>query len=373
MCFRKKNKATVNKCRITKISDEENVIQYLPTNTKSIEINLNIPHFEEHLQEIPKNLSHHKNLHIYHNSTQILVNSDFFQYGILILHKDNHNKIDYLPNNIEFIHILGIDRYNFELDSLPNKLMNLRLVGKINKLLDYLPFNLNKLEIIGDINVEINNLPMDLQELRIQNRYDKNLDNLPNGLKKLCLMHRDYNSIDYLPKGLIELFLVSYNGNLNSLPIGLKKLKLNYCGGSFDNLPEGLERLELVCNHNNKSCVFPPNLKCLSLKDYNYDLVNLPNSLEELNLSYSFPNNNKIIFPESLKKLRLHDKYHNDDIVIPDYIEILGIDDDNNSINIFPRNLKELHIYSWRIKKSSHNFKISENTIVKYFNNLINW
>jgi hypothetical protein len=163
-------------------------------------------------------------------------------------------------------------------------------------------------------------------------KYLKLLENLPKTLELLYLPE-NYNYQIELPKKLKILYANQYFIFQNKLPKKLVTLKAT---------PYYLNQMD------NKKIKFPKYLQELMLiYNYNFDLDNLPNTLVYLELPEKY--SNKIIFPQSLKKLFF---WQNSPIKnnIPEFIEELfinfskEIDDKANYIENVPVGIKKISV-----------------------------
>jgi len=186
--------------------------------------------------------------------------------------------------------------YNQELDSLPDSIEEIYFQAIpepylcFNKPINNLPKKLKKLQLSYDFNQPIDNLPQSLEVLSLKYEFSQPLDFLPNNLKVLCIESKFNNRLDNLPKNLKMLILISlmYNHNLKSLPENLNILMINIFNYAKEyQFPQSLNTLIYFSNYSDKHPIIrlPPNLKTLILKEYDNELV-LPESLEILGIGF---------------------------------------------------------------------------------------
>ncbi len=193
-----------------------------------------------------------------------------------------------LPNNIKKIVFQCNLNYNI-CDYLPDGLEELELYNEANFPIDNLPKTLKKLTLGYRFNQKIDNLPSELEEINMFDNeetdtfFDQYIDNLPKNLKKLILSQSFNKPVDNLPSGLqLLIFKYDFDQSIDYLPDRLRTLRLDRCfTRSLDNLPSGLDTL--IC----------------SPRRYKRDIINLPSSLKILCwITSNF--RNKIILPERL-------------------------------------------------------------------------
>lgn len=315
---------------------------------------------------------------------------------IIIFNREFNKKIskEILPDSLEEIYFGS--EFSQELDDLPDNIKKIGIMHDFDKKLDKLPKGLEVLDC-GNWNVgtyyELNNLPENLIELELSPSYNYPINNLPKKLKRLIIGYDFSQDIEYLPETLEyletsgpgEYYIkklpdnlkecILYSGininHIDTLPIGLKSLMLPYY---FDRdiepgyFPDGLEYIGFQEDYKKvvKQDCFPIKIKRIKMtpsKEWFPD--DLPDNLEELELSLGDiykPLNN---LPKELKKLKL---YHTDNICnnIFDnlknnikYIEISLRGGKCVNINNFPMNLERLKLHSCNIPLSDKNLPCS--------------
>ncbi len=267
-------------------------------------------------------------------------------------------------DNIDIIYIYSEDEFYqlVENDVIDKKLV-IRLPKEHNKL-TFQPW-MKKL-YIDEYYHELDNLLEGLECLHIQKEHKGNL-RLPNSLKYLFLDNYNYES-DILPDNLEELLIRKCQCPLDKLPKSVKKLNIgnnNY----LDTIPDNIEYLDVSSGCKGQFTKYPAKLNFLILRDYTYNLDNLPNTLYGLRLiEYTLPIDNlpfnlerlemscyegEINFlPINLKILHLCGcsgikSFDN----LPENLEVLSIMGYDKEIKILPDNLKELYISGYKPKK----------------------
>lgn len=161
----------------------------------------------------------------------------------------------------EFKHVKFGEKFNHEINNLPDGLKSIEFNSKFNQTID--------------------NLPNSLENLILKGNFNQKIDNLPLNLKKLDLGYSFNQKIDYLPESLETLILSYYfNQKISFLPIGLKELSIQYYRKDFNNLPQQvfltknivqLQIRTIFRNDNLKDIKqFFPNLKKLILPPQTY-------------------------------------------------------------------------------------------------------
>jgi len=259
-----------------------------------------------------------------------------------------------LPDNLEELELLN--SANFPLNNLPQNLKIIKFGSLYNQSLDNLPNSVEEIYFLGVpepyiyFNKKIDNLPLNLKKLKLSEDFNQTIDNLPNLLEILILGYEFNECVDFLPISLKTLFIDGI---------------FNQC---LDNLPENLETLILSSRNYNKDVKNLPNLKilCWSVYDYKAEMI-MPNSLETfIYLSVYEGHNPEIKYSKNLKNLVMRD-YDGELINLPDSLEMLALGYELQFYNyydnllemkgflfvrvpllpkILPRNLKKLKL-SW--------------------------
>jgi hypothetical protein len=164
-------------------------------------------------------------------------------------HKYDNELID-LPKNLKKLHINGL--FNKNVDNLPESLEELDLVGtNFDKPIVYLPKSLKKLSIGYNFNHELNtkNLPENLEYLKIYGSFDMDLSDLPKSTNTLCIhskMKVNLSNISpYVETLIIDDSTISESLVVCDLPETIKQLILNSHYIEIINLPNKLEYLEV--------------------------------------------------------------------------------------------------------------------------------
>ncbi len=95
--------------------------------------------------------------------------------------------LDYLPENLEYLHILGRMK-KCNLSNLPNNLDTLKLFlydTEVN--LESLPRNLKTLELDSEYKSPLTNLPDKLEKLSLSSDYEATFTDLPNSLREVVI------------------------------------------------------------------------------------------------------------------------------------------------------------------------------------------
>jgi hypothetical protein len=203
--------------------------------------------------------------------------------------------IDNISSRIIYLWIGHYYQKN-KLDDLPNSIKTLIIGCRFNEEINNLPCKLNKLHLGHSFNKQVDNLPNTLETLIFNFAFNKPVDKLPTGLKKITFGHSFNQPVNKLPPNLeIIYFDWRFNQNISNLPENIYSLKLkNDFNKELICLPKKLKKLKLNCSY------------------YNKPLNNLPESIEELDISlpkmfgfglYHYVRHfNECELPESLKK-----------------------------------------------------------------------
>ena len=147
-----------------------------------------------------------------------------------------------------------------------------------------------------EYNVDINKikLPDEIEELKIDGKFIVNLQNLPKKIGKLILnIGQEELEKSVLPDDICELEI---DGNkdcfLDKFPSRLMKLKVKNFGGLIIEKLPMIEEMELDGIKEINLDFLPCSLRRLSVRNWRdnniYNFVNLPNSIEELELDGIF-------------------------------------------------------------------------------------
>jgi hypothetical protein len=278
------------------------------------------------------------------------------------------NLLDYLPASLKTLNIkltniiksrtniYGSIYNEFEFNSLPSGLENLRIIGQYKEELNCLPDSLKILHLPSFYIIEIKNIPKNLQELKIPLGYEY-LDRFEvcAGLKKIiigfankCNYKNTSNfNLKTIPKSIEDIeFGDNFNQNLDYLPPNIKKIifGFNFCS-QITNLVDSIEHLEFGYNFNERILKYPSKLKYLKFgRNFNQDLNNLPDGLMSLMINERYHYTIKKL-PSTLEILKFDNyaEYNKDLMCIPDSINTLVLSKCmvTNKINI-PKNLKKI-------------------------------
>ncbi len=289
---------------------------------------------------------------------------------ILTLYKVNIT-LDFLPSSVKILELHDFTVHGINLDSLPSSLEELKLFKNTNNFDLYcLSVNLKILHLPIDYIKQIHMIPIFLEELQIGIKYKflndfkicKNLKKIKIGFSKEKYNYEisKFNLIE-IPEIIEELeFGDDFNQDLNTINFlqNLKKLIFGfYFNFNIDDLPNSIEYLILGSNFNNRINKYPSNLQYLKFgKNFSQCIDNLPEGLISLYINENF---HHLItkLPSTLEILEFDQyatKYNYDLLCIPDstHTLILSIYMQTNTINI-PKNLKYIHYskYNKKINK----------------------
>jgi hypothetical protein len=258
---------------------------------------------------------------------------------------DNTGK-QQLPSNLEILKLPGY--FNQTLGILPNSLLKLTTGVTFNQNLGVLPPNLHTLNLGRSFNFPLGQLGSSLISLKFGKNYSQTIDTLPNNLQKLIIRSntRKYK-LNVLPQSLTYLDVHNGRGIVN-LPNNLKTLLVSY-ELSDCKLPDSLIKL-CVGGKPCKNLVLPPNLKYLYLGNlYRNSLgavdgarVILPNTLRIFNACGL---NAPIgLLPETLTCLKLGNEFNYPLGRLPQKLRILSIGYEFNQPIDLPNSLTELSL-----------------------------
>ncbi len=235
--------------------------------------------------------------------------------------------------------------YNMDLNDVLEKCKNLKnlcLPQQYNQPLNKLPESLKKLTLLTKIfNPIYENdiiLPPYLEEFNCENIHFNKKINFPNTLQ--ILRGGTFNILNtncFLNTNLKILKIkILENCILNNLPVTLEVLQISNSFNSNINLTNLTNLKELYIhnfndyhtlkNENSLNLSSLTNLKKLYIKFLNcIDVMNLPNSLEDLECNLINSESCPIKFPDSIKKLKISiSEKHN--FIFPSNIQILKIE-----------------------------------------------
>ena len=169
--------------------------------------------------------------------------------------------LGYLPN-ITFLTI-NCSNLNIKINNLPNSLENLKIFNNHHDIIEKLPINLKYLSLYNTKinNFNLNSLPKNLIELRITKFYfDKKINYYPSNLQRIYFTKCNFNNnvLDNLPKTL-KFINIDFCQNLNKVVLPSKQtiLKSNidvivfinesktiydHISGLFNNILTGFKR-----------------------------------------------------------------------------------------------------------------------------------
>jgi len=170
------------------------------------------------------------------------------------------NNLHYGVNNDKWL-LLDSNIHNFNKDDDILKLMRqykkIAFGDKFNDNVDFLPDGITHLHLGCKFNKPLNNLPLSLKYLTIASNkiswcdFSESLDFLPAGLEYLSikLSNKFNNSIDYLPSSLKYLYLgcKAFKHPINNLPHNLSELTLiNFDIENTTHLPNNLKEVHIT-------------------------------------------------------------------------------------------------------------------------------
>ena len=232
---------------------------------------------------------------------------------------DFNENIDFLEKSqIEELIFENYGKFNQPLNKLPVSLRKLKVPRNFSYKIEYFPPDLQELTICSDYNYELNNLPAGLIELYLYNDTNYNFDNLPNSLKILRAGNRDIKII-ILPLNLKELILPRYHlYKIEVFPPNLEKLQLSYYYNfSLNNLPNKL--IKLIIAGGPREYQDRDDNNYINYPEFNQDINNLPDSIEEIDICVTSYNLPIIKLPKNLDTIMFHVLEH---VNTPDIEEI---------------------------------------------------
>lgn len=132
----------------------------------------------------------------------------------LIFGEKFNNNVNYLPDSLT--HLYFGDDFNKSVDNLPNSLLFLSFGKKFNRSVDKLPNSLLFISFGDDFNSTINNLPNTIKDIEFGKNFSQSLNNLKDGLKTIKFLNIFY---DYIQ------LTYGYNAkDIDRLPISLEKI-----------------------------------------------------------------------------------------------------------------------------------------------------
>jgi hypothetical protein len=251
----------------------------------------------------------------------------------IVLPATSEKSFSRLPETLEAFNVVKVDKetYNMLLScykSLPLKSLTISSNDSINPTIEFDLHSLKDLEslcLIGFVNLELSSLPPKLKKLCITcDEYNKELPKLPETLKELSFNVRSYHfPISSLPE-LETLELYGKFSERISFPETLKKLDIHDYPHKID-----FSRLR--------------NLKILELGNYEYELTDLCDGLEELIFRDFSKFNNTIILPDSLKRVEFGSQF-NREVCLPESLEEISFSGVFNQKITLPSKLKKLFL-----------------------------
>jgi len=260
---------------------------------------------------------------------------------VKIIHFQNdyglYNDIKY-PDKLEKVIIWSYNNTSLKSFNFPDTIEELEIYHMFNNDLNTLPKKLKKLHIDSLFNKNINKLPESLEELNlIGTKFDQPIECLPKSLKKLCLGYRfnhDLNT-NNLPSSLEYLQVYGlFDKDLNDLPKNTKTLcihsKMNINLSKISKYVETLIINDSTISESLIICDLPENIKRLILNSHYIEIINLPNSLEYLELSYLSIMDKYDILNNMTNKLNLYvrnipqNRYNDFKSKLSDKIELLN-------------------------------------------------
>ena len=158
-----------------------------------------------------------------------------------------HNKIHKLSRNIKHLTLGMFHNENIDKLKLLNKLEYLKCGQRFNKDVDNLPNSLVTLILGRDFNQKINNLPKNLKTLILGDEFNQEVCNLPDNIETLKFGFCFNKPINMLPNNIIKLELgYCFNQDINNLPDSITNLTLNFSFSKYvDKIPKNLKYLRL--------------------------------------------------------------------------------------------------------------------------------
>jgi len=237
-----------------------------------------------------------------------------------------------LPRNLKYLIFPEDSEFNQSLHNLPPSLEYLATGWSFNKQIPYLP-NLIYLWAGRGYNLPLPKLSSKLQYLILESIFNQYLNNLPLNLEYLCLGYNFNKPIDKLPQGLkyLDLSVKNFSYNINNLPNGLKVFRFSAYENhkcTFNFLPEQLESLYVSSNVIVKLDCLPHGLKYLDVRINDFDDKNA-----DIHLISNLPN--------TIEELYIYCNVNLD--TLPNSIKVLFIDEIcSQPLNFLPNGIEEL-------------------------------
>ena len=243
--------------------------------------------------------------------------------------------------------ISSIDIYK-ELASLDtfNKIQKIEMYESFNSPIVIFPESLKIFELGTSFNQPIDNLPDTVEVLELGKSFNQPISKLPGNLKTLIMSDTYNQPINNLPDGIKVLIMgKSFNYPLN-LPESLEELEI---GSSYNHqinkLPELLKKIKYMNSFNSSIDGFPDSLTHLYL---NGDYFNLPINKLPVNLTvlsvgdrFNHPINIFSLYP--LEELYLGNSFNQSVENLPATLKKLGLGNAfNQSVENLPATLKKL-------------------------------
>jgi hypothetical protein len=208
------------------------------------------------------------------------------------------------------------------------------------------PPKLKKLYILcNEYSTPLPEIPKTLKEFRfsLSKTYKLPLPKLPSGLEVLKLEGVFIERIDF-PESIRELTFFEYPHEIDfSKLCNLKILKIGNYDYDLTDLCDGLEELIFDCfSEYDRDIILPRTVRRVHLSNlFNREIV-LPESLEEIIFGDRF--NQKVVMPSRIVKVTFGNRF-NQEIDLPDSLQEVSFDRSfNRPIKKLPSNLKRLRI-----------------------------
>lgn len=319
----------------------------------------------------------------------------------LVIESEFDSSLDFLPESLEELVIKNSQNNQINLDFLPTNLKSLIFIGRKNSIpINNLPINLEVLDLLVDSLGDTLILPPNLKTLKLTTTDIITNIIFPPSLINLTIDGKNLTNLIVLPENLTSLKIYNYTPNAPldtklsfRLPEQLKYFNITYnIDFEFINIPTNLEVLILNCEYNYDLVELPESLKTLYLKRYNKKIPKINEGLSHLYWSQWDSNIPIPSLPENLLSLYLESEIDENFIIppnltyfgfnpkktkntiktgsnqqkiiqkilneMPDSIEIFTTDLDVNKYTFerLPRNLKEIGIENRHLVNSDFDF-----------------
>jgi hypothetical protein len=133
--------------------------------------------------------------------------------------------------------IIFNNRFNQNIDKLPQSLIHLKFGNNFNMGVDNLPPNIQYITFGEKFNMSVDNLPQNIVSLSFGNRFNKPINNLPFALEHIEFGTDFQQSTDLLPQKIDNILFGGIVPQLENLPYSVKTIDVNTSyGDTFCNI-----------------------------------------------------------------------------------------------------------------------------------------